>query len=58
MSRASRTFKARSRSWNRMHTENREPEHVNPRRSGSLREYRAHRRRIQKYGEDIFSIFW
>ena len=58
MSRASRAFKARSRNWNRMHTEKREPDFVNPRRSGSLREYRTHRRRIQMYGEDIFSIFW
>ena len=58
MSRASRAFKARSRNWNRMHTEKREPDFVNPRRSGSLREYRTHRRRIRMYGEDIFSLFW
>lgn len=58
MSKASRAFKARSRKWNRMHTEKREPDFVNPRRSGSLRGYRAHRRRIQMYGEDIFSLFW
>lgn len=58
MSRASRRFKERVRSWNRHHSETKQNNFVNPRGSGSLREYRAHRRRIQMYGEDIFSLFW
>ena len=58
MSKASRRFKERSREWNRVHTEKREHDWVNPRKSGSLREYRAHRRRRQMFGEDIFASFF
>lgn len=58
MSRASRRFKERARKWNRHHSEAKQHDFVNPRESGFLKEYRAHRRRTGKYGEDIFSLFW
>lgn len=58
MSKASRRFKGRARNWNRHHSETKQNNFVNPRGSGSMKEYRAHGRRTRKHGEDIFSLFW
>ena len=58
MSKASRRFKASARRWNREHTAHKEHGFIVSRKAGSLSAYRAHRRRRQMYGEDIFSEFF
>ena len=58
MSRASRRFKTSARRWNREHTAHKEHDFVVSRKAGSLSSYRAHRRRRQMYGEDIFEEFF
>lgn len=58
MSKASRRWKERARRWNRENQARRDYIAINPRKEGSLASYRAHRRRIQMYGEDIFASFF
>lgn len=58
MSKASRRFKVSARRWNREHTAHKEYDFIVRRKAGSLAAYRAHRRRRQMYGEDIFEEFF